>query len=86
MAKLSKLTKFLDRLDKESIHYTLTSITEGAVTVGVGAPDQHWQIEFCEDGDIEVQVFESDGETRDFSSVKQLFEAHEDDDDDDDDD
>ena len=28
MSKLSKLTKFLDRLDEADLHYTLSSVTE----------------------------------------------------------
>lgn len=74
--KLSKLTKFLDRLDGEDIHYTLTSIREDAVLVGVTVPGQRWEIEFMADGDIEVEVFKSDGEVEDFSIIEELFERH----------
>ena len=42
MAKLSKLTKFLDRLDGADIHYTLSSVREGAVMVGVTVPGERW--------------------------------------------
>ncbi|MCP3980273.1 MAG: hypothetical protein GY716_13290 [bacterium] len=72
--KLSKLTTFLDRLDASDMHYTLTSVSEGAVMVGVTVPDQRWEIEFMADGEIEVEVFESGGEIQDFSIVSRLFE------------
>ena len=73
MAKLKKLTDFLDRLDAADIHYTLTSVREGAVMVGVTVDDERWEIEFLADGDVEVEVFESDGEIHDFSVVDRLF-------------
>ena len=38
MAKLSKLTKFLDRLDSEDVHYTMSSVREGSVLVAVTSP------------------------------------------------
>jgi len=76
MAKLSKLTKFLDRLDGADIHYTLSSVREGAVMVGVTVPEERWEIEFQADGDIEVEVFKSDGEVRDHSIIEDLFQRH----------
>jgi hypothetical protein len=76
MAKLKKLTDFLDRLDGTEIHYTLTSVREGAVVVGVTIPDERWEIEFMADGDIEIEIFRSDGEVRDFSVIEDLFERH----------
>ena len=76
MAKLSKLTKFLDRLDGADIHYTLTSVREGAVMVGVTVTGEHWEIEFMADGDVEVEVFKSDGEIGDLSIIEDLFRRH----------
>jgi hypothetical protein len=76
MAKLSHLTKFLDRLDGADIHYTLSSVREGAVLVGVTVPQQRWEIEFMADGDVEIEVFKGDGEIRDYSIVDDLFELH----------
>ena len=74
MAKLSKLTDFLDRLDEADVHYTLTSSHEATVTVSVTLDDAHYKIDFESDGDIEVEVFKSDGEIQDFSAVEDLFE------------
>ena len=40
MAKLSKLTDFLDRLDEAEIHYHLSSLREGAVMVEITVPGE----------------------------------------------
>ena len=77
MAKLSKLTRFLDRLDSSDIHYTLSSVREGAVMVGVTVPGEHWEVEFMTDGDVEVEVFKSDGEIRNLAIIEDLFRRHE---------
>ena len=74
MAKLKKLTDFLDRLDEADLHYTISSVREGAVMVGVTVPSQRWEIEFMADGDVEIEVFKSDGEINDFSIINDLFE------------
>ncbi|NIM02087.1 MAG: hypothetical protein GTN89_15155 [Acidobacteria bacterium] len=76
MSKLSSLTKFLDRLDEEDFHYTLQSVTEDAVIVAVRAGDERWEFEFSGNGDIEVEVFKSDGELGDEDLIDELFERH----------
>jgi hypothetical protein len=77
--KLSTLTDFLDRLDDADIHYTLTSVREGAVMVGVTVPGERWEIEFMADGEVEIEIFKSDGEIHDDSIIEDLFERHEED-------
>ncbi len=77
MSKLSKLTKFLDRLDEADMHYTLSSVTEDAVIVAVRRDNERWELEFSGDGGIEVEVFKSDGEIGDASMIKELFERGE---------
>jgi hypothetical protein len=72
--KLAKLTSFLDRLDEADIFYTLTSIREGAIGVNISVPGERWEVEFLDDGDVEVEVYLSEGELRDFDSVESLFE------------
>ncbi len=73
--KLAKMTRFLDKLDDAGIHYTLSSITEGSITVGVTVPGEHWAVEF-DDEEVEVEVFKSSGEIHDLSSTRELFEEH----------
>ncbi|GMQ95975.1 MAG: hypothetical protein BMS9Abin14_463 [Gammaproteobacteria bacterium] len=78
MSELSELTNLLDRLDEAEIHYTLSSVSEGAIMVGIDAPGEHWEVEFINDGDIEIEVFKSDGQIFDFSIIEDLFEGDED--------
>ena len=77
--KLSKLTRFLDRLDDEEIHYALSSLREGAVMVTVTLPGQRWEVEFLADGKIEIEIFKSDGEVHDESIMDDLFDLADDD-------
>ena len=80
MSDLAELTKLLDRLDEAEIHYTLASVSEGAIMVSIDAPgEEHWEVEFMNDGDIEIEVFKSDGQVFDYSIIEDLFEGDEDD-------
>jgi hypothetical protein len=78
MSELSELTGLLDRLDAAEIQYTLASVSEGSIVVGIDVPDEHWNVEFMDDGDIEVEIFKSDGQVFDYSVVEDLFEGDED--------
>ncbi len=78
MSELSELTKLLDRLDEAEIHYTLSSVSEGAIMVGIDASGEHWEVEFMSDGDIEIEIFKSDGQIFDLSIIDDLFEGDED--------
>jgi hypothetical protein len=78
MSELSELTDLLDRLDAAEIHYTLSSVREGALMVGIDVPGEHWEVEFMDSGDIEIEIFRSDGQIFDFSIIEDLFERDED--------
>jgi len=78
MSDLSELTDLLDRLDAAEIPYTLSSVSEGSIVVGIDVPDEHWKVEFMDDGDIDVEIFKSDGEVFEYSVVEDLFDGDED--------
>ena len=74
MRDLSDLTDLLDRLDAAEIPYTLASVSEGSIVVGIDTSDEHWQVEFMSDGDIDVEIFKSDGQIFDYSIIDELFD------------
>ena len=78
MSDLSELTDLLDRLDAAEIQYTLSSVSEGAITVGIDVTSEHWKVEFMDDGDIEVEIFKGDGQVFDYGIIEDLFDADED--------
>jgi hypothetical protein len=81
MRDLSDLTELLDRLDAAEIPYTLSSVTEGSILVGIDTTDEHWQVEFMGDGDIDVEIFKSDGQIFDYSIIEDLFDDDDNDED-----
>lgn len=78
MTELSKLTQFLDRLDAEEIRYTLASIREGAVLVSAAVEGERWEVEFMDDGEVEVEIFRSNGDIYDEDMLEELFDEDED--------
>ena len=74
--ELITLTNFLDRLDEADIHYSLSSLREAAVMVSVSISGERWEVEFMSDGEIEVEIFSTDGEIHDGSMFDELFERN----------
>jgi hypothetical protein len=68
-----KLTMFLKQLEQEHIHYTLASHRDGAIMVLVTVPGERWEIEFFEDGSIDVERFISNGEICGEEAFHELF-------------
>ncbi len=55
----SDLLAFLRRLEAARIPYTLRHSRDDAVMVEVTVPGERWEIDFLEDGDVDVEVFRS---------------------------
>jgi len=68
-----KMLAFLERLEQAKISHTMQHSREDAIMVTAFAPGQYWEIEFLEDGAIEIERFRSDGHIDDESILPELF-------------
>ena len=69
---MEKLLSFLDRLEENKIYYRLNKVRD-AIMVEVAVPGERWEVEFFEDGRIEVERFISEGEILDEKALDDLF-------------
>jgi hypothetical protein len=69
----SKLLMFLERLDKAKITYTMEHSRDEAVMVNLVVPGEYWEIEFLEDGAIEVECYRSNGKICDESVLDEMI-------------
>ena len=72
----ARLTTFLACLDRAKIHYTLACHRDHAIMVLVTVPGERWEIEFIDDGAVEVERFMSDGEIAREEVLTELFAKH----------
>ena len=70
---LSGLAQFLEQLRDASIHFTVWSVRPGAIMVNVTVPGERWEVEFLDDGSVEVERFLSTGKIIDASALTDLF-------------
>lgn len=61
MDVLKDLNKFLNALEDNKIFYRLSKIRHESIMVEVAVPGQRWEVEFMEDGTIEIEKFFSEG-------------------------
>ncbi len=73
---LQKLLDFLARLDDGKIHHRLSRPRVEAIMVEVAVPGERWEVEFFEDGHVEVEIFESSGGMEGEKALRRLLENH----------
>jgi hypothetical protein len=76
MSQPATLFSFLQDLRQAKIHYRLSDPRDDAIMVEATVPGERWEIEFAEDGAVEVEVFRSDGQIRDASALADLLSRH----------
>jgi hypothetical protein len=71
--QFARLLEFLRRLDDGGIAFRLRHSREDAIMVMINVPGERWEVEFLEDGDIEVECFRSNGEIHGEKKLNDLF-------------
>jgi hypothetical protein len=69
----SNLLAFLERLDHAKIPYQMQHSRDDALMVTAFAPGEYWEIEFVDDGSIDIERYRSDGKIYDASILEELF-------------
>lgn len=78
ITKPANLLSFLNDLRAAKIHYRLGHARDEAILVEVAVPGERWEIEFFENGDIEAEIFKSDGTIHDASVLNKLLAKYSD--------
>ena len=73
MNPLQKLLDFLDRLDATKIAFKLDHHRSEAVMVCIDVPGERWEVEFFASGEVEIEVFRSDGSIKCEKEIDRLF-------------
>lgn len=74
---MKDLIGFLNELENRKIYYRLNKVRDN-IMVEIAVPGQRWEVEFFENGNIEIEKFISDGTLFDHSELKYLFEKYSD--------
>ncbi len=70
----NKFIAVLNQLQQQKIDYKISHHRDEAVMITVSLVGERWEIEFLENGDIEVEKFISNGEIKGEEALKELFE------------
>jgi hypothetical protein len=68
-----RLITFLSDLEQRGISYTLAHNRDEAIMVIAAAPGERWEIEFLDDGSVEVERFISNGQICGKEVLGELF-------------
>jgi hypothetical protein len=57
---MGKLLAFLERLEGRRLNYTLKHVRD-SVMIEIAVPGERWEIEFFDNGEVEIERFVSTG-------------------------
>ncbi|WP_056468414.1 hypothetical protein [Bacillus sp. FJAT-25509] len=67
------LNTFLNKLEESNIAYSLKKIRDEAIMVAIRVPGERWEVEFMDDGTVEIEKFISDRDYYDHKELETLF-------------
>ena len=70
---MSHLLAFLARVEEARIAYRLEHNRDEAIMVILAIPGERWEVEFFENGTVEIEIFVSDGAIRPIETLERLF-------------
>jgi hypothetical protein len=73
---MEKLLQFLIRLEAVKIHYIIEHNRDEAIMVIADVPGQKWEIEFFNNGEVEIEIFKSDGKIFGESEIERFFKEY----------
>lgn len=75
-AAMAHLLDFLTNLEAHRIHYHLEHNRSESLMVTIAVPGERWEVEFMDDGQVEVERFFSDGKITGEETLAALFIEH----------
>lgn len=72
---MNKLLLFLNKLENNNIYYKLNKVRD-SILVEVVIPGQRWEVEFFDDGHVEIEKFVSTGVIYGEEEAAELFEKY----------
>jgi hypothetical protein len=69
-----ELICFLKQLDSRKISYSISRYINDSISIIVVVPGERWEIDVDHDGEIQIEIFKSDGTIYDSNKIEYLFE------------
>jgi hypothetical protein len=68
------IIEFLNQLERHKISYTFSRYLNTSISICVTVPGERWEIDINQLGEIQVEIFKSNGEIYDSKIIKTLFD------------
>jgi hypothetical protein len=73
MTALRDVLSFIQELRARKLHFSIDVARVDAIMVTVAVPGELWEVEFFEDGSVEVERYKSDGTIFGRESLTELY-------------
>jgi len=73
LSTIHELVHFLQSLKEASISFKLDHYLDDSISIIITVPGERWEVDINQEGEIQVEIFRSDGELFDASMIDELF-------------
>lgn len=70
-----KILSFIAELDTRTATYRMSVVRPEAILVEVAVPGERWEVEFFDNGNVEVERFRSSGDITSGEDLSELWES-----------
>ncbi|MDR2171389.1 MAG: hypothetical protein LBP59_14700 [Planctomycetaceae bacterium] len=70
----NSIIEFLNQLERHKIAYTISHYLNDSISICVVVPGERWEIDINQLGEIQIEIFRSNGEIYDSKIMETLFE------------
>jgi hypothetical protein len=78
LRSIKEMNDLLNQLEDKNIFYRLSKVRTESIMIEVAVPGQRWEIEFMDNGTIEIEKFISDGQIYNNHELTTLFQDYSD--------
>jgi hypothetical protein len=74
ISSIEHLVSILKEIESRKIHYTLQRYLDDSISLCVAVPGERWEIDINQFGEMQIEIFKSNGEIHDSEMLDDLFE------------
>ena len=71
---ISEFIQFLEKLESKKFFFSISKYLNDSISVTAVVPGERWEIDVNQQGEIQIEVFKSNGKIYDSSILQSLFD------------
>ena len=76
ISTINELVHLLRKLKEANIYFELDHYLDDSISIKIAVPGEKWEVDIDREGEVQVEIFRSDGEIFDGTMIDDLFKKY----------